>query len=258
MPGPVIKTYLLSNREHTALEQHNWLSLLDHHDCSKIRKARSKRRNEFMLSRTLLRFVIGQAMPGIDPARVEIVEQRDRPPVIPIASDHGLRLNISHSGDYVGVAISADFPGGIGLDIEQQTPDRKLLEIAAEIYSSAEMATLQAAEANDPAQLIDLFYRYWTRKEAALKSRGLGIGVIRLGEIVDIAQPSDTSVTVWSGRIQDHALAVAAATEFALEVAEVGLVTTGGAVRLQASPRAVATLAVGPVALPEPGAGSHG
>jgi len=257
MPGPVIRTYLLSNRERVALEQHNWLSLLDHHDCSKIRNARAKRRNEFMLSRVLLRYVIGQAIPAIDPAHIDIVEHRDRPPLAAVARDHGLVFNISHSGDYVGVAVSADFPGGVGLDIEQQKPDRKLLETAAMICSRDELAVLKDAAANEPARLVDLFYRYWTRKEAALKSRGLGISAVRLGDIVDTALSSDSSVTVWSGRIDDHAMSVAAASEFALEVAEVGLATDGG-VRLQATHRHVSTLALGPVALPEPGVDGAG
>lgn len=67
-----------------------------------------------------------------------------------------LHLSISHSADYVAVALSADTP--VGIDIEQ--PREQLRRIASRVFSTEELQTLTT---------LDLLLQAWTVKEALYK-----------------------------------------------------------------------------------------
>ncbi len=75
---------------------------------------------------------------------------------------HSVSFNISHSGEFVVVAIALD--QNIGIDIEENVS----IEIGD--YLSLFTPDEQIAVKNDPS----LFYNIWTKKEAALKARGQG------------------------------------------------------------------------------------
>ncbi len=76
-------------------------------------------------------------------------------------------FNISHSGSLVGCAISGDC-SPLGLDIEQiQTID---LDDFTEIFTLAEMAMIKA-----DMKPLDVFHGLWTKKEAVLKAKGMGL-----------------------------------------------------------------------------------
>lgn len=81
-----------------------------------------------------------------------------------------LRLSLSHSGDRVLVALAHTTP--VGVDVEEIAPYAP--DVATRVLAPQEravLATLPAAAR--PAGFI----RYWTRKEALLKSTGDGLAV---------------------------------------------------------------------------------
>jgi 4'-phosphopantetheinyl transferase len=80
----------------------------------------------------------------------------------------GLDFNISHAGELV-VCVMSDTTR-VGIDIEKIVP----LELAAyrQQMTSTEWADISGAD--DP---ICAFYHYWTRKEAAIKADGRGMGI---------------------------------------------------------------------------------
>lgn len=77
----------------------------------------------------------------------------------------GKKFNISHSGDYVLAAFSDE---EIGVDIEQLGE----IDTAAIADFLHPLETKFIEEATDSQ---DAFYKVWTRKEAYLKARGIGI-----------------------------------------------------------------------------------
>lgn len=101
-------------------------------------------------------------------------EEHGRPTLL------GLDFNISHSGEYVIMALS---DSSVGCDIERIRPGRD--SIADRFFSHAESAWIQAAE--DP---VRAFYRIWTARESYGKYTGEGILLdFRRYEVCDMTSP---------------------------------------------------------------------
>ncbi|MFI1398425.1 4'-phosphopantetheinyl transferase family protein [Streptomyces sp. NPDC020681] len=81
-----------------------------------------------------------------------------------------LHLSLSHSGGLVVVAIAHSTP--VGVDVEEISPYSD--DVAARVLAPQERAVLAALP--PPARPVG-FTRYWTRKEALLKSTGDGLAV---------------------------------------------------------------------------------
>lgn len=79
-----------------------------------------------------------------------------------------LRFNLAHSGESALCAV-AEQP--IGVDLEQLRPRPSAAALAERWFHSEEVERMRTAE--DP---LAEFYRTWTRKEAALKLVGVGVG----------------------------------------------------------------------------------
>ena len=61
---------------------------------------------------------------------------------------------------------------GIGVDIEDQTRELEAADLARQFFSAAEV---EAVEGVGGAERLRTFYRFWSLKEAALKSIGEGL-----------------------------------------------------------------------------------
>jgi len=83
-----------------------------------------------------------------------------------------LRFNMAHSGDAALVAVSAE--GQIGVDLEAVRPLDDLYAVARRCFSPRELDLLHSCD--EPA-CTDMFYTFWTRKEAYVKARGNGMSL---------------------------------------------------------------------------------
>ncbi|WP_392558565.1 4'-phosphopantetheinyl transferase family protein [Orbus mooreae] len=77
-------------------------------------------------------------------------------------------FNISHSGDFITVAISSE--GLVGLDIEIDRPRKNIQKIAKQFFSSSENSWLN--QQYDP---LAAFWKLWTLRESALKVYAKGV-----------------------------------------------------------------------------------
>jgi 4'-phosphopantetheinyl transferase len=84
--------------------------------------------------------------------------------------DARVRFNMSRAHELGILAIQLD--DDLGIDIERIRPFPDALHIAERFFTPDEHHTLRALPATE---LDAAFFRYWTRKEAVVKSLGLGL-----------------------------------------------------------------------------------
>jgi 4'-phosphopantetheinyl transferase len=84
----------------------------------------------------------------------------------PYLLDNTLKFNLSHSGDFVVLAVSDT---EIGVDIEKIKPYNKA--VAKRCFTSAELEWLSEENTNEA------FYRLWTAKESIMKATGAGFSL---------------------------------------------------------------------------------
>lgn len=87
------------------------------------------------------------------------------------------RFSISHSRDYIALALIGG--ANIGLDIEviRPRPRHRYLSLAARYFSPAEQSALHSAP--DEKTALSRFWHSWTAHEAVIKQRGETVWQIR-------------------------------------------------------------------------------
>lgn len=90
----------------------------------------------------------------------------------PFLSGYPILFNLSHSGDWALLAFCRDRPLGIDVEAHRSLP---VLSLARRFFQPSELATLEALA---PTKQEQLFFDYWTAKEAYLKATGEGLGAL--------------------------------------------------------------------------------
>ncbi|WP_374950230.1 4'-phosphopantetheinyl transferase family protein [Mucilaginibacter sp.] len=126
---------------------------------------RESDRQRFAVSRGALRFILSRYL-NIHPSEIEFSQTGEKKPYI-ANDDTGLQFNLSHSGDWVLLAIAKQH---VGTDIEYLDPDFHFDDIIPEHFSEKEAISINTSDK------IANFYKFWTRKEAFLKATGQGLG----------------------------------------------------------------------------------
>jgi 4'-phosphopantetheinyl transferase len=128
------------------------------------RLRRDEDRARQKLGAVLLRVAAGSAL-GVPPAQVVVDRTCPRctaPHGRPMLPGTGLHASITHSGDLVGLALTALAP--VGLDVERISD--------VDIEGLSRLVLHPDEKAPDP----DAFFTFWTRKEAVVKATGDGLG----------------------------------------------------------------------------------
>ncbi|HEV7333468.1 MAG TPA: 4'-phosphopantetheinyl transferase superfamily protein [Flavisolibacter sp.] len=127
---------------------------------------RTEDRNRFLLGRKMLRTLISLAI-AIPPETVAIQTDSNGKPYFISKDERPLFFNLSHSGNWVLIAIGLS---ASGVDVEAINQAIEVEELSAACFSAEEQQALQ--KASDP---LPAFYTFWTRKEALLKATGIGL-----------------------------------------------------------------------------------
>lgn len=143
-------------------------SLLSHDERVRAGKyALDPPRQTFVVSRAAVRKILGQYL-KIAATRVKFVYDAFGKPQL---ADAALSFNVAHSGELTLIAVSR--AGQLGVDVERVRSVDASLEIAAKNFHADELTAIRTANA---AEVANVFLRCWTRKEAILKSLGVGLG----------------------------------------------------------------------------------
>lgn len=101
----------------------------------------------------------------------------------PFIPESHIDFNISHSGEYVAVAVSFNQPKrAVGIDLEHPQKTRRFIELLNHYADPNDVETL--LRTNYLPQLDSLekrFYLDWCLREAVLKSQG--VGIVKLSEV---------------------------------------------------------------------------
>jgi len=146
-------------------------------------------RERFVIARGVLRRLLGDYL-RVAPTAIEIVvDDTGKPRLAPQHAAAGLHFNVSHSGDLVMIAVTADCE--VGIDVECVRDVSHLEQIARRFFHPSETSAVLGAEA---ARRNEAFFRCWTAKEAVLKAIGTGI----TGSLAEFQVPiGDTPSQSW-------------------------------------------------------------
>ncbi len=129
-------------------------------------------RQRFVVSRGLLRTILGNYL-AADPGSLTFsYSSKDKPSLAQPYSETGVCFNLSHSGTVVLLAFTRG--RDVGVDVEQVRSDFDVAAIARRFFSRHEQKQL-AALAKEKG--FEAFFRCWTRKEAYIKATGDGLSL---------------------------------------------------------------------------------
>ena len=100
----------------------------------------------------------------------------------------GVELSVTHSGELVGVAIGDD---PVGLDVEKVDPDIDIDALGSLCLAPEEVRGLAQYDGIARAKA---FTQVWTRKEAVVKTTGVGV---RADLRAVVVSPPDQPAEVW-------------------------------------------------------------
>lgn len=129
------------------------------------RYVQEKDSNRFIISRGALRHILGRYL-SRPAASIELGEGINKKPMVLNPADSGLHYNVSHSGDWILIAVAGS---EIGIDIEFVNPVFDFDEVMPDIFMPDEVQFVKQAD------VAARFFKLWTRKEALAKATGKGL-----------------------------------------------------------------------------------
>ena len=149
-------------------------------------------RNQFVVSRALLRQVLGRYL-RTEAREVQLRTTTNGKPELATASGvHvDLRFNLSHTAGAAAIAVTHHRQ--VGIDVERIRVDTKALELAERFFSRPEVEWLRSLA---PSEQIPAFFTCWTGKEAYIKANGEGLSM-PLSSFGVLPEGSELQLTVY-------------------------------------------------------------
>ncbi len=166
-PNEVHVWHLLAEQAPDAMRDPRLLALLSEDEAVRLDRYRQPRdRLHFLLARVLTRRVLASYL-ATQPDELRFhASAQGKPKLL----DHALHFNLSHSQGAVVCAVSASHE--VGVDVEDASRDRQLLDLAERYFAPDEAEHLRRLDAcHRPAA----FFAIWTLKEAFVKALGQGL-----------------------------------------------------------------------------------
>jgi 4'-phosphopantetheinyl transferase len=132
-------------------------------------------RKRFVVSHGVLRLVLGR-LTGLAPESLRFTRRcghcggtdHGKPR---LAGSSGLDFSLAHSDGLALIAVARDRL--VGADVERVRPRTDVQAVARHAFSPAERLDIESRATDDERRAA--FFRSWTRKEAYLKARGVGL-----------------------------------------------------------------------------------
>ncbi len=152
-----------------------------------------KDHNHFIVAHGLLRTLLGQYL-HMHPGQLRFcVNDYGKPALDPSFHEQPLNFNMSHSHKLALYAFA--FHRQIGIDVEYMRADVDFEGVARHSFSPVERSVLHALPVEARKQA---FYNCWTRKEAYIKARGMGLSLSL--DLFDVSMMSGESAALLTSR----------------------------------------------------------
>jgi 4'-phosphopantetheinyl transferase len=161
----------ITDERHGDFPEWGWLDAVERARAERFVRARDRRR--FILCRGALRSILG-VLTGLSPERVAFRFGPGGKPAIAWPEDSSspanLSFNVTHSDDLALIAVARDLE--LGVDLERMRPISQASRIVESYFSTVEHE--EFLRLDEPERQV-AFIRAWTRKEAVLKAKGVGL-----------------------------------------------------------------------------------
>ncbi|MEL6501392.1 MAG: 4'-phosphopantetheinyl transferase superfamily protein [Cyanobacteria bacterium J06623_1] len=127
----------------------------------------SQHKRRFIAARGILRQLLSAYL-EVNPGSLDFSYESKGKPCL--ASQTKLQFNISHSQEYALFGFIYEHQIGVDIEYQRSVPDA--LKIAQRFFSPREFRMLAETE---PERQAELFFQFWTAKEAYLKALGIGL-----------------------------------------------------------------------------------
>jgi 4'-phosphopantetheinyl transferase len=145
-------------------------------------------RNRFIASRGILRDILARYTNQAPEDLCVAYGSWGKPYIVNRQSPSELKFNLSHSGALALLAVCQHLELGVDLErIDEETPFE---QIATRLFSSGENTALRECPV---ARRRELFFQFWTRKEAYVKACGVGLSK-ELGDFEVLLPPGISTV----------------------------------------------------------------
>lgn len=129
-----------------------------------------KDQKHFIAARGILRNILARYMETKPEKIVLSYSPHGKPFLSGPSMNKELSFNLAHARDFALYAVT--FKRRVGVDLEYPRQEFQWEEIVERFFSSREQDALWALPEKDRCRA---FYTYWTRKEAFLKAKGVGL-----------------------------------------------------------------------------------
>lgn len=129
-----------------------------------------KDRDNFIASRGVLRVILAKYLQRAPEKLYFCYGSHGKPMLAEQTGEKTISFNVAHSNGLALYAVASQME--VGIDLEYIRSDQTAEVIAKQFFSQKEIVALNAltGEARQKA-----FYTFWTRREACLKARGVGL-----------------------------------------------------------------------------------
>jgi len=163
-----IHIFLLHLEEYDDEQLYNFLSNDEKQRADRLKVELKKK--QFIIARSVLRKIISNSINKPHDEIVFYYTEKDKPIIKDRVNDKRVEFNVSHSEQYILIAITLD--NSVGVDVEKINAKIDFESLSARFFSNKENKFLRNLE---ESKKLGAFYNIWTRKEAFIKATGKGM-----------------------------------------------------------------------------------
>jgi 4'-phosphopantetheinyl transferase len=186
-----IQVWQVDLRQPTAWVEAATSRLLQPDERERGARATPEVRRRLLVARAALRIALARCLTCSPSSLRFVLDPRGKPALAGVGAESGYSFSLARSGDWCLIATTTIGP--IGVDVERVVALPELEGIVMRSFAPEEAAAILSLSGE---RRLRAFYNCWTRKEAYLKAKGIGLtsALDRVAVTVDDERPAFLSL----------------------------------------------------------------